>query len=693
MPSSLGERQQVADLSGLSTEDLLALKSGDLSKVSTAGLVALKGGGPSAAEQVANDPISEGARKELSYTPAELIAGSRPARFALGAAAPFMGLAQLAAHTTGVGKDAIDQTLQETEALKKRGMEAYDQGGVDVVGLAGNVLSPLPLKAGGALMTAAKTLPKKALASAATGGIYGATTPTLKPDEFAKEKAEQIGTGAALGAALPPAGALVKGLGKTIYSAVEPLVPGGPEAILNRFHEKILGPAKDKVIAALESTRQLVPGSEPTAGEAVAGVPGAVNLAAHQRLVAKSEAAAPAFVQRTAEQEGARMGALADVGKTPAELKLAEGARSGEAGRNYETAFGPKWEYDLGAIPGEMEHTLVKGDQIIAGISRQKGPDGLRYIAQKVEPGTSSPSQDASSVLGTDKNLQALKEKVAGFFSPNGQIPKSDPDLEKLLKDPYVKAALPAARDLAKSNGITAKDNLIQFLHYVKVGLDKQLDRTGDGALAATEKKAVRDVKESLLGWMDEKSPAYAHARESFAAASRPIMQMKVGQALQERLQAPLGASERAASYASSLRDPAALIKETGSVRPLEEVLTPDQLSKVQSVGADLTRKAMYDRLSRGSNVSSPDEAHSLLPNLLSRPAMAANWIAKNIFRHNLEENVNKVAGDLYLDPAKLAATLKDKPISERERIVKELLARSQPAVVGAPTVGLAKQF
>ena len=33
----------MADLSKLSTEDLLALKSGDLSKVSTEGLMALKG--------------------------------------------------------------------------------------------------------------------------------------------------------------------------------------------------------------------------------------------------------------------------------------------------------------------------------------------------------------------------------------------------------------------------------------------------------------------------------------------------------------------------------------------------------------------------------------------------------------------------------------------------------------------------
>lgn len=606
----------MADLSGLSTEDLLALKGGDLSKVSTAGLVALKGLQPparSAAERVANDSITKGAQEVIGTTPAELIAGSAPGRFAQGAAAPFLGLAQLAAHVAG-GGETMDEVIKRAEEQKRAGMKAYDTEGVDVAGLAGNVLSPLPLKVAGMLPKAA-TLPGKMATGAATGAVYGGTTPVEKPEEgFAKEKAIQTGAGATLGAALPPAGSLVRGLGRTIYSAVEPIVPGGPEAILGRFHEKVLGPAKDKVVAALESARQLVPGSAPTAGEAVADLPGAVNLAAHQRLVAKSEAAAPGFVQRGAEQEGARMGALGEVAGTPEALKAAEGARAAEAGKNYEAAF--------------------------------------------------------------------------------AEVTKRDKELAGIMKDPYVKKALPDARDLAKSKGITAKDDLTQFLHYVKVGLDKQLDRTGEGALANTEKEAVRGVKEKLLSWMDEKNPAYAEARTAFAAASRPISQMRVGQALQDRLQAPLGASERAASYASSLRDPAALIRETGSVKPLEEVLTPDQLGKVQSVGADLTRKAMYDRLSRGSNVSSPDEAHSLLPNLLSRPAMAANWIARNVFRHDLESNVNKVAGEQYLDPAKLAAALKDKPISERQKIVEELMSRyAQPAVVGAPTVGFAKQF
>jgi hypothetical protein len=88
---------------------------------------------------------------------------------------------------------------------------------------------------------------------------------------------------------------------------------------------------------------------------------------------------------------------------------------------------------------------------------------------------------------------------------------------------------------------------------------------------------------------------------------------------------------------------------------------------------------------------------------------MAANWIARNVFRHDLTGNINKVAGEQYLDPAKLAAALKDKPLSERRQIVDALMQRyhlgsigenkaaalnlAQPAVVGAPTVGIAKQF
>lgn len=624
-PSSPDGRPLVADLSTLSTEDLLALKGGDLSKVSTAGLQALKGlqSGPSTAERIASDPISTGARATAGATPAELIAGSAPGRFLL---EPARGLLELGSHLGLPGGDSAQQTGE----LIKRGRAAYDNTGLDIAGIAGQVASPAVLKVG-KLVPAGANLLQKSLGSAATGATAGALTPTQgesdtplsdmvtgkQPRDFWKEKGLQTGTGFLLGGVLPPAGALSKGLFSTVYKAFEPIIPGGPEAILNRFQTGLLGSAKDKVVQALLAAKQLVPGSAPTAGEAVAGIPEASALAAHQKAVSTAPAVSGQFVARAGEQEGARAAALEGIAKPAGtDLGVAEMGRANVAKFNYGRAF----------------------DETV----------------------------------------------------------KADPSLAKLAQDPYFKAAIPDAIDLAASKGINAKDNLTQFLHYVKVGLDKQLSRTGDTALASTEKEAVQGVKAKLTAWMDEKNPAYATARARFSDMSKPINQMQVGQGLQEKLAAPLGTQERAASFASAVRSPESLIKSEvgGPARSLADILTPEQLGAVNAVGSDLGRKAQFERLARGTNLGGAGmQPENLLPNLLSRPAMVANWISKKL-GHNLEDKVTSIAGRQYLNPQELAASLADKPLSVRKRLIDELLQRTgYPIVSGAPAAAVGSQY
>src|SRR5712672_2726881 len=196
----------------------------------------LGGGGPSATERVATDPISTGARATAGATPAELLAGSAPGRFLL---EPARGLLELGSHLGLPG----GESAKEVKDVIERGRAAYDNKGLDIAGIAGQVASPAVLKAG-KLIPAGANLLQKAVGSAVTGAVAGATTPTADKGDFWSEKGMQTGTGAVLGAALPPAGALSKGLFSTVYKAFEPIIPGGPEAILGRFQDKLLGPAK-----------------------------------------------------------------------------------------------------------------------------------------------------------------------------------------------------------------------------------------------------------------------------------------------------------------------------------------------------------------------------------------------------------------------------------------------------------------
>jgi len=56
---------------------------------------------PSAAEQVANDPVTKGAQAVLDTSPADLAAANPAVRLGMGAISPILGAAQLGAEALG----------------------------------------------------------------------------------------------------------------------------------------------------------------------------------------------------------------------------------------------------------------------------------------------------------------------------------------------------------------------------------------------------------------------------------------------------------------------------------------------------------------------------------------------------------------------------------------------------------------
>ena len=262
---------------------------------------------------------------------------------------------------------------------------------------------------------------------------------------------------------------------------------------------------------------------------------------------------------------------------------------------------------------------------------------------------------------------------------------KADSDLARLSQNPYFADALPDALKLAEAKGVNSKEGLTEVLHYVKISLDKMLSRRGDTALAKTEQAAVNDLKDQLVGWMGKKNPAYDEARLAFAEASKPINEMQVGQFLSDKLASPLEASERAAAFATAVKDaPATLKTSTGSSRynKLEDVLSPENTASVNAVLEDLKRKAATDALAKGTNLpggSALKEGQNFrLPNLLSTPATIANYLIKTV-GEGADAKINKVAAEQYLDPKKLAEALKKfRPKSPKDyAALKDLVTRA----------------
>jgi len=288
---------------------------------------------------------------------------------------------------------------------------------------------------------------------------------------------------------------------------------------------------------------------------------------------------------------------------------------------------------------------------------------------------------------------EALRSGTAATNYPAAFAVQTQADLAlaQLTNNPYFKDAIPDATKLAEAKGITFRSNPIEFLHGVKLSLDKMMSKTGDTALASTEKKQVVDLQKQLVGWMENKAPEYKTARETFQAQSEPINQMQVGQFLEGKLKPALGqdtAALRAAGYAEALENaPATIKRATGQSRfeSLRQILTPQQIAALEAVRDDLARAKLAEQQARFARGAGPDvnllgtEAIGQIraPNLISRVATVANDIMRRL-QGKLDQKLAIELATEMLDPAAAAKAL-DKAI-KREAKGKKIAAPFQTA-------------
>jgi hypothetical protein len=235
--------------------------------------------------------------------------------------------------------------------------------------------------------------------------------------------------------------------------------------------------------------------------------------------------------------------------------------------------------------------------------------------------------QDEATLKAAEKARElAANGNYAGAFRT---VIKADPELARLASNPYFRDASVAANKMAKADKIDPKTQLTEYLDLVVKGMQDKITKTGEGSLGPNEKRLVTEAKEKLVEWIGKKNPAYAQARNEFAAASRPINQMQIGQALEDKLVSPISdeVAQRPGVFSQAVRDSTSLIKKaTGQPRfqALTEALEPQQLAAIQSVQDDLARGARFDVLSKkgAGSVSLADVPEKVeSPTFLSRVA------------------------------------------------------------------------
>lgn len=595
---------------------------------------------------------------------------SMPARLIRGAVVePVLGAAQLA---TGGQSQAINRAVDVVA-------QATKPEGFDVAGTAGMVVSPLnkllSIAKGGRLMQAA-----------GTGALQGAvsTVEGANEGDFALQKSLQVGLGSVFG---PAAEGLVA-LSAKVYKAGSGLTQRGRQQALQEYLNGLAGPERQSVITALQDAKELVTGSRPTAAEALSDIPSAAELIALQQKTA-TQLGGPkgAFATRETQQAQARLDAINKIAGTPEQQAAVKARRDTQTGRLRETAL---QQTDVaGTIIGRLEKDIADKFNSIAAAEQTAGMTGLaartkQAVAAQGRPGFLTAGDIAEEAGKTSKaytDIAAQKRSEAQMkmfqkdsLEQNGFFPLRADDLVSRLDA----AARGTQNDMAKEifsefadrirakadeNGILSSRDVYENIRKdlnrnIIAYLDKSGKKPMQGGLSEQEAKAAGTIKKFIDTAFDKSSDGlWSKYLDTYTKYSQKIDRMRVGEELASKLRTSLD-EETAGVFANAVDNAAQTIKRAGTDIPryqrLNQLLTPTEISTVNSVRADLERKSRAAALARQSGAAPEIQEKARLPQFLSATATIFNNTLDALQRGNRAE-FNRRITELMLDPPKLA--------------------------------------
>jgi hypothetical protein len=287
------------------------------------------------------------------------------------------------------------------------------------------------------------------------------------------------------------------------------------------------------------------------------------------------------------------VGAVRQVGKTADDLAAAEAARKATAKQLY----------------GISDNAMVVADDTFSSLLNR-------------------PSMDKVLARASDLAAEKGQSFQIGQNRPAQVVPSSIVDE---AGRPMGQTVIPG--EVAKYPGSS--------LHAMKMAFDDLTKNPERFGIGAAEVGAIKGTRAQFLDWAESKAPSYRTARETFAAQSKPINQMEVGQYLEGKLTPALGeetARLRASGFATALENaPGTIKRATGESRfqNLSDVLTPEQIKIVENVRADLARAQLTERQAGAARGAGPDV------NLMGTEVMGS------VRAPNFINNVTTVANDL----------------------------------------------
>lgn len=634
-------------------------------------------------------PATQKAPAEVGAMELMFGAGSPIARTVKGAVIdPALAVNQLLASTGLFGKDIQTGATKLVTDVEKATQEArarVGSTGFDPYQLLGGVISPVNKLVGvtQAPIAGAGMLPSVAR-SAGTGAALAAFQPVVAPqDQFAEKKLEQMATGAVLGPLIEGG---INALG-SLAGMVKNLTPAGRQEFMQKQLNELAGPERTRVIESLRDAKELVTGSRPTAAQALSEIPSAVELIAAQKKLSTQPGVASKFVDRTAEQQAARLRELQGVAGTEADRLATAAERTAVTSPMRETAL--EQANVAGPIFTRLEKEISDKFNSIAAAEQTAGMTGLvattkAPIAEAGKPGwltagdiaseAAQRSQLYKDLAGNLRQEAKLKQFQISSLEQNGFFPLRASDitdqLDKAIRgtaSDQSKAVLQGIKDKivskADENGLLNSRDVYENIRKPSnqdiakwLGLSEQYASAGIPAQAA---KALGNAKKFIDASLDKSSEGlWSKYLASYTDYSNKLNRMEIGDYLVNKLQTPLG-KEDAGAFATAVENAAGTIKKSTGIprfEKLSDILSPKEIGSVNAVLADLKRTSKAEELAKkvGSlDIGAADVAKEIPP-LLSRTISLARSAIENLQRGNAAEYNAKMA-ELMMNPGQLA--------------------------------------
>jgi ligand-binding SRPBCC domain-containing protein len=599
---------------------------------------------------------------------------------------------------------------QKQAARAEAGLEGVDVG--EIVGTVFNPVNRLFPQ-----VTAATTT-GRALQYGGQGAVLGALTPAEDTENLAQEKLQQVAVGGLLGGVLSGTLDLGKEALKIAKEFYKPLTTAGQKEILR---ERILQMAeKDpRILDALKNAKEIVPGSKPTAAEALADIPAATSLAAFQKSIEKmpKQGIAADFAVRQADVANARQSLIRQTAGTEDDLieaianrtRVTEPLRESALSQaNIAGRLAPQFEQQIADKFASKAKALQVGGKLETEAAQQA------VAASNFTPVPGYPRVSARLSQNFDRVLENLEgAKVANNVAAQRQaeIQFKKLQLQSLAENGFyplrVSPIVENIDSVLQAPGTRSSDVVVNVFSSLKEKLQRLSNPTTgviDSADLYTIRKEIgNDIKKfsaesqnwdaKLTSGLEKNVKSYIDNAiekagnsgdwkrylETYQKESTKINQMQIAQALEKQLGTPLGNAERVAGFAAAMENAPNLIKRTtGQARfnKLEDILTPKQLDDFNSVLKDVQREAKGETIAKLSTVEGQTVAE--LPNLLNRYAVITNTILK-LIKKDVRDDLNRLFADLTLNPPALAAFIEGVPASKSQVIVKALYSKLSP--------------